>query len=80
VGALPAVVVGLTVALLPHPAYAFYLRRAPLLGISAISDQRLGGILMFVFDNALMVGVAGWYLWRLFPADGADEARLRADP
>ena len=80
VGALPAVVVGLTVALLPHAVYRFYLHRAPLLGMTALADQRLGGIIMFVFDNALMVGVAGWYLWRLFPADGADEARLRAGP
>lgn len=79
-GALPAVVVGLTVALLPHPVYLFYLHRSTILGISPLADQRIGGLLMFVFDNVLMAGVAGWYVWRLFPEDGADEARLRPEP
>jgi cytochrome c oxidase assembly factor CtaG len=78
VGALPAVVVGLTVALLPHPVYTYYLHRSELLGVSPLTDQRIGGMLMFAFDNILMVVVAGWYMWRMFPADGADEARLRA--
>lgn len=78
VGALPAVVVGLTVALLPHPVYLFYLHRSEVLGISPLVDQRIGGLLMFAFDNILMVVVAGWYMWRMFPADGADEARLHA--
>jgi hypothetical protein len=32
--------------------------------------------MMFIFDNLLMVGVAGVYFWRMFPTDGADEARL----
>lgn len=78
VGALPAVVVGLTIALLPHPVYLFYLHRSILLGISPLQDQRFGGMLMFAFDNILMVAVAGWYMWRMFPADGEDEARIRA--
>lgn len=77
-GALPAVVVGLTLALLPQPVYTFYLHRTPLLGISPLADQRFGGLIMFIFDNLLMVAVAGYYFWRMFPADGADEARLRA--
>ena len=78
VGALPAVVVGLTLALLPHPVYSFYLHRAELLGVPPLVDQRIGGMLMFAFDNVIMVAVAGWYLWRMFPADGADEARMHA--
>ncbi len=78
-GALPAVVVGLTLALLPRPVYTFYLTRSPQLGFSALADQRFGGLIMFIFDNLLMVAVAGYYLWRMFPADGADEARIRAD-
>ncbi len=80
VGALPAVVVGLTLALLPRPVYLVYLHRSLLLGVSPLLDQRIGGMLMFAFDNVLMVAVAGWYLWRIFPTDGADEARLRARP
>ncbi|MGA9776338.1 MAG: cytochrome c oxidase assembly protein [Candidatus Dormiibacterota bacterium] len=80
VGALPAVVVGLTLALLPTPVYGFYLHRSINLGMGALADQRLGGLLMFVFDNALMAAMAGWYLWRMFPADGSDEARLRVEP
>lgn len=75
-GALPAVVVGLTVALLPHPVYLFYLHRSIHLGLGPLADQRIGGLLMFICDNALMAVVAGWYLWHLFPVDGADEARL----
>jgi putative membrane protein len=75
-GALPAVVVGLTIALIPHPIYTFYVHRSILLGISPLSDQRIGGLMMFIFDNLLMVGVAGFYFWRMFPSDGADEARL----
>ncbi len=80
VGALPAVVVGLTVALIPHPIYTFYVHRSLQLGISALQDQRIGGMLMFAFDNILMVLVAGWYLWKVFPEDGADEARISARP
>ncbi|MGH7610220.1 MAG: cytochrome c oxidase assembly protein [Candidatus Dormibacteria bacterium] len=72
-GALPAVVVGLTVALLPAPVYHFYLHRTESLGISPLGDQHLGGLLMFGFDNVLMVAVAGYYLWGMFPADGSDE-------
>ena len=78
VGALPAVVVGLTVALLPHPVYLYYLHRAPALGMSALADQRVGGILMFVFDSVVMLGAAGGKLWRTLPADGAERVRLRA--
>jgi len=76
VGALPAVVVGLTVSLIATPIYKYYLHRSILLGISPLSDQRIGGLMMFIFDNVLMVLVAGIYLWRMFPADGADEERL----
>ncbi len=78
VGALPAVVVGLTLALLPHPVYTFYLHRSGRLGLTPLTDQRIGGMLMFAFDNILMAVMAGWYMWRLFPADGADEARMHA--
>lgn len=74
-GALPSVVVGLTLGLLPGAVYSFYAHHSPLLGISAVGDQHLGGLLMFGFDNTVMVVVAGYYFWRLFPADGADERR-----
>ena len=74
-GALPSVVVGLTLALLPAAIYSVYLHRTALLGLSPIGDQHLGGLLMFGFDNTLMVGVAGYYFWRLFPADGSDQGR-----
>ena len=73
-GALPSVVVGLTLALLPTAIYTVYLHRSALLGASALGDQHLGGLLMFGFDNTLMVGVAGYYFWHLFPADD-DERR-----
>jgi len=76
-GALPSVVVGLTLALLPTAIYSAYVYRTALLGLSAVGDQHLGGLLMFAFDNTLMVGVAGYYLWRLFPADGSDDQRNR---
>ncbi|HVC39563.1 MAG TPA: cytochrome c oxidase assembly protein [Candidatus Dormibacteraeota bacterium] len=72
-GALPSVVVGLSLALLPTAIYTAYLSRTALLGLSAVTDQHLGGLLMFGFDNTLMVGVAGYYLWRIFPPDGADD-------
>lgn len=74
-GALPSVVVGLTLALLPRAIYTAYLHRSAALGVSAVGDQHLGGLLMFAFDNLLMVGVAAYYFWRLFPADEADEQR-----
>jgi len=72
-GALPSVVVGLTLSLSPAAIYTFYLHRTTILGISAVSDQRWGGLLMFGFDNAVMVAFAGYYFWRLFPVDGSDE-------
>ncbi len=72
-GALPAVVVGLTLGLLPTAIYGVYAHRSALLGVSAVGDQHLGGLMMFGFDNLLMVGVAGFYFWRLFPPDGADD-------
>lgn len=72
-GALPSVVVGLTLALIPTAVYTVYLHRTALLGLSPVGDQHLGGLLMFGFDNTLMVGVAGYYFWRLFPADGSDQ-------
>jgi putative membrane protein len=74
-GALPSVVVGLTLALLPTAIYTVYLHRSALLGVSAVGDQHLGGLLMFGFDNTLMVAVAGYYFWHLFPADGDDDRR-----
>jgi len=72
-GALPAVVVGLSLALLRHPVYAYYVQRSPRLGVSPLADQLLGGLLMFGFDNCLMVGIAAVYFWRLLAAgdDGA---------
>lgn len=72
-GALPSVVVGLTLSLLPAAIYTAYLHRTALLGLSAVSDQHLGGLMMFAFDNTLMVGVAAYYFWQLFPPDGADQ-------
>ncbi|MGH7641814.1 MAG: cytochrome c oxidase assembly protein [Candidatus Dormibacteria bacterium] len=73
-GALPSVVVGLTLALLPSAIYTVYLQRSALLGVAVVGDQHLGGLLMFAFDNTLMVAVAGYYFWHLFPADD-DERR-----
>ncbi len=69
-GALPAVVVGLTLALLRHPVYSFYLHRTARFGLTPGADQLLGGLLMFAFDNLLMAVVAGVYFWRLLsPGD-----------
>lgn len=76
-GALPSVVVGLTIALLRHPVYPYYLTRSPRLGVSPLGDQLVGGLLMFGFDNCLMVGVAGYYFWRLLEA-GEDGAATEA--
>jgi cytochrome c oxidase assembly factor CtaG len=73
-GALPSVVVGLTLAL-----YTVYLHRSALIGVSAVGDQHLGGLLMFGFDNTLMVAVAGYYFWHLFPSD-EDRSDMLAPP
>lgn len=73
-GALPSVVVGLTLALLPRAIYSFYALHAPRWGINALTDQHAGGLLMFGFDNILMVGFAAYYFWKLFPDDADRDA------
>ncbi len=80
-GALPSVVVGLTLALLPRAIYGYYVARSPAWGFSPVADQHIGGLLMFAFDNLLMVGVAAFYFWRLFPEEaGQSDSRLDLSP
>ncbi len=72
-GAVPSVIVGLTLAMLPTAIYQGYVDRTALLGMNPLIDQHLGGLLMFGFDNLLMVAFAGHYFMRLFPSDDYEE-------
>jgi putative membrane protein len=83
VGGMMLVSLGLSTILLwwPHVLYSTYRHAHTLGGISALSDQRIGGGLMLLEGSAVAFAVAGWLILRLLrenpvsPAAG-DVSRL----
>ncbi|MEX2536402.1 MAG: cytochrome c oxidase subunit II [Trueperaceae bacterium] len=64
VTALQGGVLGAMITLAPEPWYGHYERVARATGISALADQQLAGLLMWVPPGALYLGLACWMLYR----------------
>jgi cytochrome c oxidase subunit 2 len=71
---------GAMITLAPEPWYSHYLRIAETAGFSALADQQLAGLLMWVPPGALYLGVACWMLYRSLASADARAARPRAGP
>lgn len=70
---------GIVLALLPEPAYDFYVAAPNAWGLSDLADQQLAGITMSVEESLLFFGVGAYYLVRFLREEAAGEdARARS--
>ena len=68
-------VLGAMITLSPQPWYGYYERVATLQGLSALADQQLAGLLMWVPPSSVYLAMACWMLYRSL---SDTEARSRA--
>ena len=75
---IPPTVLGIVFALAPAPLYSFYVQAPRLWGISALTDQQYGGVIMLGVGNiAYFIAIIVVFM-RLFSDPGRDE-ELAAD-
>jgi cytochrome c oxidase assembly factor CtaG len=63
--------IGLLLALLPEPIYAFYEEAPPIWGLDPLTDQQIAGILMAGSEAIVFFGVFMLLVWRWFADEGA---------
>jgi cytochrome c oxidase subunit 2 len=68
---------GAMITLAPEPWYSHYARVAEAAGFSALADQQLAGLLMWVPPGGLYLGVGCWLLFRALSSADARSARPR---
>ena len=66
--------IGLLLALLPSPIYAFYENAPRIWGFSALRDQQIAGILMAGAEAAVFFAVFAVYFLRFMAEEDRDEA------
>jgi cytochrome c oxidase assembly factor CtaG len=62
---------GLVLALLPSPIYAFYEQADRLWGVSPLEDQQLGGVLMAVSEGVLFFALFAFFFIRFMAEEEA---------
>lgn len=63
--------IGLLITLLPDPVYGFYEAAPRLWGLSPLTDQQIGGMLMAGSEAVVFFGVFAAFLLRFFHEEGA---------
>jgi cytochrome c oxidase assembly factor CtaG len=69
---------GLLLALVPQPIYAFYADAERVWGITRLLDQQLGGITMASEQAAVFFAVFAYWFWRFLQEQDAAETRLES--
>lgn len=72
--ALHASLLGALITFSPRVWYSPYLDTAPAFGISALEDQQLGGLIMWMPAGVVFIAGALIFLARLLPNTGGDDA------
>jgi putative membrane protein len=62
---------GLVLALLPNPIYGFYEDAPRLWGVSPLTDQQIGGVVMAVSEAVLFFGVFAYFFVRFMAEEDA---------
>jgi cytochrome c oxidase assembly factor CtaG len=72
---------GLLLALIPRPVYDYYVQ-APhrLWGLSALTDQQIGGAAMALEQSIVLFVVGTWYFLRFLSGEGRADAYRTLDP
>ncbi len=78
VAGVPPTVLGIVFALAPAPLYSFYVQAPRLWGLSALTDQQYGGVIMLGVGNIVYFIAVIVVFMRLFSDPGQDE-ELAAD-
>ena len=78
VAGVPPTVLGIIFALAPAPLYSFYVQAPRLWGLSALTDQQYGGVIMLGVGNIVYFIAVIVVFMRLFSDPGRDE-ELAAD-
>jgi putative membrane protein len=78
IAGIPPTVLGIIFALAPAPLYSFYEQAPRLWGISALTDQQYGGVIMLGVGNIVYFIAIIVVFMRLFSDPGKDE-ELAAD-
>jgi putative membrane protein len=76
VASLHAMILGILMALSPVPWYEFYVETAPFYGLSALRDQQLAGLIMWMPAGSTYVVVSIFLLLKLISPSSVD-SRLR---
>jgi len=72
---------GLLLALIPRPVYDYYVQVPHRLwGLSALTDQQIGGAAMALEQSALLFAVGTWYFLRFLAGEGRADAYRTLDP
>ncbi len=78
IAGIPPTVLGIVFALAPAPLYSFYQQAPRLWGVSALTDQQYGGVIMLGVGNIVYFIAILVVFMRLFSDPGKDE-ELAAD-
>ena len=73
VAGVPPTVLGIIFALAPAPLYSFYVQAPRLWGLSALTDQQYGGVIMLGVGNIVYFIAVIVVFMRLFSDPGRDE-------
>jgi putative membrane protein len=73
VAGIPPTVLGIVFALAPAPLYSFYTQAPRLWGVSALTDQQYGGVIMLGVGNIVYFIAIIVVFMRLFSDPGRDE-------
>ena len=73
VAGIPPTILGIVFALAPAPIYSFYAQAPRLWGVSALTDQQYGGVIMLGVGNIVYFIAIIVVFMRLFSDPGRDE-------
>jgi putative membrane protein len=73
IAGIPPTILGIVFALAPAPIYSFYVQAPRLWGLSALTDQQYGGVIMLGVGNIVYFIAIIVVFMRLFTDPGQDE-------
>src|SRR4029077_11258719 len=69
IAGIPATVLGLLLALATAPLYPFYVVAPRVWGLSALTDQQIGGTIMFGVGHLIYFAAISLIFLRMFPSN-----------